>query len=89
MALIQETFLETDWDDEVAARNARNARATQLQEQGLVCTCEDLYNVMGYRVFLVVATEAEPIAPTITKRDDRPTLRPQRVGRSIPAYEER
>jgi hypothetical protein len=64
MKPIQETFLETDWDDEASARAARDARATELQAQGLVCSCENLYNVMGYRVFLLEATEMDTIDPT-------------------------
>lgn len=60
MKPVQEVFLETQFDDELAARQARDNRAAQLQAQGLLCTCEDLYTVDGYRVFLVVATEVDP-----------------------------
>jgi hypothetical protein len=57
MQVIQETFLETDWEDEQAARAAQDARAEQLQVQGLLCRREDLYNVRGDRVFLLEGVE--------------------------------
>jgi hypothetical protein len=59
MKPIQDVFLETEWGDEGAARQARDARAAELQAQGLICNCENLYTVDGYRVFLVESTEAE------------------------------
>jgi hypothetical protein len=90
MKTIQETFLETDWDDEETARAARDARAEELQAQGLICTRENLYNVSGYRVFLVEAREAESIEPRIVVRDKkRPSPRGERSSRTIPDYEER
>lgn len=84
MKSIQETFLETDWDDEEAARQARDDRADQLQAEGLICTRENLYNVAGYRVFLVEAKEAEPI-----ESSRRSSPRPRRTNHTIPSYEER
>jgi hypothetical protein len=59
MKAIQDVFLETEWGDEDTACQARDARAAELQAQGLICNCENLYTVNGYRVFLVEATEAE------------------------------
>jgi hypothetical protein len=90
MKPIQETFLETDWENEEEARQARDLRAEQLQAQGLVCTCENLYNVLGKRVFLLEAKEAEPIEATTTAVDKtRPHLRSKRSIRHLPTYEER
>ena len=64
MAEVQEVFLEFEWEDELAARQARDDRASQLQEQGYVTTCENLWNVNGQRVFLVKAAKAERIEVT-------------------------
>lgn len=62
MKPMEETFLELDWDGEEEARQARDARAKELQAQGLVCTLENLYNaVNGRRVFIVIATKNEPL----------------------------
>jgi hypothetical protein len=56
MATIQEVFLESDWEDAREARQKRDERLAELQNQGLVCTPEDLYNIAdGRRVFLVSA----------------------------------
>jgi len=96
MKPIQETFLETDWDDEVTSRAARDARVEQLQDQGLLCTCENLYNVLGYRVFLLEAREAEPIDTrrahpdsTNNRERERPSPRPKPGSRPRLDYEER
>ncbi|PSN17590.1 hypothetical protein C7271_16930 [filamentous cyanobacterium CCP5] len=60
MSLIQETFLETDWEEAEQAREARDQRAAQLEAQGLICSCSTLYRVNdGYRVFLVEAQTPE------------------------------
>jgi hypothetical protein len=95
MKPVQEVFLETEWGDEDAARQARDDRASELQAQGLMCNCENLYTVDGYRVFLVEATEADlEDAPSgrreryssPTKRSDRPiprsTTPPEREDQS-------
>ncbi|MBW4464036.1 MAG: hypothetical protein KME07_01175 [Pegethrix bostrychoides GSE-TBD4-15B] len=55
---IAEAFLEQSWDDAGAAQAARDDRATQLQAAGYECSCADLWNVMGYRVYVV---RAEPV----------------------------
>lgn len=71
MKPLEETFLELDWDSEDEARQARDARAAELQAQGLVCTVENLYNaVNGRRVFIVSATKAEPL-DSLTAQDTR------------------
>ena len=84
MAAIQETFLETDWEDEAAARQARDERAAQLQAQGFICICENLYNIAGYRVFVLRATEPEAVEPTATGERSTPRRkqmeRPARKG---------
>jgi hypothetical protein len=97
MKLIQETFLETDWEDEATARAERDARAEQLQAQGLVCTREDLDNVRGDRVFLLEAAEPEAIAPprkiadleskSTSATEQKPVPRPGKLRRKALEYE--
>ena len=53
--MLQEVFLESDWEEAANARSQRDCRIAELQSQGLVCTAEDLWNVQGYRVYLLVA----------------------------------
>jgi hypothetical protein len=77
MKTIQETFLELDWEDEAQARQARDTRVNELQEQGYVCTCENLYTVTGYRVFLLEAVKGEPIEDTAPKTREL-NLRPKK-----------
>ena len=55
---IAEAFLEQSWDDASAARSARDDRAAQLRAAGYECACSDLWNVAGYRVYVV---SAEPV----------------------------
>ncbi len=62
-SVIQEIFLESEWQDEDEARTARDGRVEQLQAQGFVCTCENLFTVFGQRVFLLTADRSEAIAP--------------------------
>lgn len=90
MKMIQETFLELDWEDEAQARQARDARATQLQDQGYVCTYENLYTVAGYRVFLLQATQEEVVDTSLTKSKDPLNSRPKkRLNSRISSFEER
>ena len=53
--MLQEVFLESDWEEAANARSQRDCRIAELQSQGLVCTAENLWNVQGYRVYLLVA----------------------------------
>jgi hypothetical protein len=53
---ISEVFRELDFDDATAARQQRDQRLSELQEQGMVCVGENLYHVEGWRVFTLVAT---------------------------------
>jgi hypothetical protein len=60
ITLIQEVFLETDWDEAAQARAARDQRASQLQAEGLNCSCSTLYRITDGRcVFLVEAQTPE------------------------------
>lgn len=80
MSLIQETFLETDWEEAEQARAARDQRAAQLEAQGLVCSCSTLYRVNdGYRVYLVEAQtpEAEEEARKPSKKSGSRRPRPK------------
>lgn len=83
MTVIQEIFLETDWDDINQARTARDQRAAQLQAQGLVCSYETLYRIHdGHRVFLL---EAKP--PESIESADHPPKR--RIGTPRPKLGDR
>jgi hypothetical protein len=77
MQPIAEAFLETNWDDAAAAKAERDQRATQLQAAGYDCTCSDLWNVVGYRVYVVTAEPAEA-KPTREHRRSPASVRPQR-----------
>jgi hypothetical protein len=58
--LIQEVFLESDWEEAAQARAARDERANQLQAKGLNCSCSTLYRITdGRKVFLVEAQTPE------------------------------
>lgn len=64
MPQIQETFVETDWEEAAQARAARDQRAAQLQAQGWLCKCSTLYRITdGHRVFFLEAREPEQIEP--------------------------
>jgi hypothetical protein len=69
MTVIQETFLETDWEDAAQARAARDQRVDELQAQGLVCTCETLYRITdGYQVFFLEARDPDRIEVVADER---------------------
>lgn len=71
--MIQDVFLEIDWDYPEEAQAARDQRAAQLQAQGLSCRCLTLYRPNdGTRVFLVEAQEPEQIEVT-----ERRSLKPR------------
>ncbi len=74
-SVIQEVFLESDWQDEDEARAARDGRAEQLQAQGFVCICENLFTVAGQRVFLLAADRSEAIVPVEAKPEATPQQR--------------
>ena len=87
--MIQETFLEAEWDDAITARRERDARLTELQAQGFECKCEDLVNLMtNQRVFTLEATEVKQIEPRERRRLKEVDTRPKRVNRTV-QYEER
>jgi hypothetical protein len=84
MKPIQETFLELDWEDADEARQARDARAEELQAQGLVCVLENLYNAVdGRQVFTVTATEAEKIDVLRTRDSNRSNSREGSGSRAL------
>jgi hypothetical protein len=74
---IQEVFLELEWNDEAEARQARDQRAAELQQQGYLCVYENLFTVYGHRVFLLKASLPEPVeaAATSPKRSLVPRLK--------------
>lgn len=95
--------METDWDEGINARQLRDQRMLELQAQGMVCTSENLYNVQGQRVFILVASP--PPRERISRGEGLfvrepglvmgeapiPSARtsPQRPVRSLPTYETR
>ncbi|MBD3886868.1 hypothetical protein IFO70_35130 [Phormidium tenue FACHB-886] len=93
--MLQEVFLESDWEDAAHARQRRDARMEELQIQGLLCTAENLWNVQGYRVYLVVATRDAPDIAQDSPRRERSQPqgdaagRPVRRSRSTPSVEVR
>ena len=92
----QEVFIETSWEDTVAAREARDRRVAELQAEGLICTTENLWNVQGYRVYLLVAVPDVPEVETHSRRErggrsrsETETRRPVRRSPSSPHVEVR
>lgn len=84
---IQETFLEIDWGDEDQARQARDARSAELEQEGYVCSSKNLYTVFGYRVYLLEAARPEPADDPTPKFRDR-SIRPRRSN-PLPPFEAR
>ena len=85
ITLIQEVFLETDWEEAAQARAARDERASQLQSEGLHCSCSTLYRITDGRcVFVVEAQtpedqEAERQPSKRSSSPRRPLGGPQRI----------
>ncbi|MFQ4138831.1 hypothetical protein PGN35_021205 [Nodosilinea sp. PGN35] len=64
MSLIQEIFLETDWEEVEQAQAACDERANQLRGEGHTCTCTTLYRITdGRRVFLLEAQHPDALEP--------------------------
>ena len=88
MQPIAEAFLERTWDDDAeAARTARDQRAAQLQAAGYECACANLWNVAGYRVYVLTAEpiETRRIIPASSSRAQRRRLaHPERAVREVP-----
>lgn len=79
--MIQTVYREIDFDDEITARQQRDAHLAELQAQGMECIAEDLYNVIeGWRVFTLVAT---PPARSEAKAVPR-LLKPTQSGTAEP-----
>jgi hypothetical protein len=94
---ISEVFRELDFDDATAARQQRDHRFIELQDQGMVCVGENLYHVEGWRVFTLVATPptrqispSESASVRSSRRASSPRsvadgqTKPQRKGRPQP-----
>jgi hypothetical protein len=62
---ISEVFREVDFEDAAVARQQRDLRLFQLQEQGLVCVGENLYHVEGWRVFTLEATPPSRLSSSV------------------------
>ena len=90
-ALIQEAFVETDWE-EGEARQLRDQRAVELQEQGYDCTSRTLYRVLdGIPVYLVEAHKPEPVETTRSRsaKKSPPRRRDDSSPRRVPEFEAR
>lgn len=78
MSLIQEIFLETDWEEVEHAQAACDERATQLRAEGHDCTCTTLYRITdGRRVFLLEAQHPDSLEP-----ENKPSRRKPPARRS-------
>jgi hypothetical protein len=88
MQPIAEAFLERTWDDDAeSARTARDERAAQLQDAGYECACVNLWNVAGYRVYVVSAepVETRRIVPSASNHAQRRRLAtPERAVCEMP-----
>ena len=88
MQPIAEAFLERTWDDDAeAARIARDERAAQLQAAGYECACANLWNVAGYRVYVLSAepVETKRTGSTSSSHAQRRRLAdPERAARDRP-----
>ncbi len=87
MKAMTETFLETGWDDEAEARQARDDRAAALTAQGLVCSCQDLWNVAGRRVFLLEAAQPEREAIRVESTKTRLDAKAKPIKRKLLDFE--
>jgi hypothetical protein len=59
--VIQETFVEWEWDDKSQAQQERDRRQAELRLQGYECSSTHLYRITdGQSVFLLVA---RPLVP--------------------------
>ncbi|HSM81765.1 MAG TPA: hypothetical protein VLS96_08765 [Nodosilinea sp.] len=80
MSLVQEIFLETDWEDAEQAQAACHQRASELQAEGHTCTCLTLYRITdGRRVFLLEAQHPDTLEP-----EHKPSRRKPPSRRSTP-----
>ena len=71
--MLQTVYREIDFDDEITARQQRDAHLAELQVQGMECVAEDLYNVIeGWRVFTLVATPSARSDATAASRLSKP-----------------
>lgn len=78
MDTITEVFLE-GWDDAEQARQKRDVRVAELQQQGFDCSLALFYNILtGKRIYLVEATLKAEDSPEVsrTPRSYRPKPRP-------------
>jgi hypothetical protein len=71
MQPISEAFLESSWEDAPTACEARDLRAAQLDAVGYDCDCLNLWNVEGYRVYVVTA-EPAPSTHSQSNSSERP-----------------
>jgi hypothetical protein len=55
--MLQTIYREIDFEDELTARQQRDAHLAELEAQGMECVAETLYNIVeGWRIFTLIAT---------------------------------
>jgi hypothetical protein len=87
--MISEVFCEVDFEDAEEARLRRNQRIVELQEQGMVCTAENLYRVDGKRVYLLTSEMPGSQVRGIEDQTPRPKAKKPRPARTKVAFERR
>jgi hypothetical protein len=65
--MIQETFVETCWEEEAVVRQRRDARRQELEASGMECRSENFHTVDGRRVFVVFATAVTELSEVETR----------------------
>lgn len=91
--MLQTIYREIDFEDELTARQQRDAHLAELEAQGMECVAETLYNIVeGWRIFTLIATpptrtdEMAKPSPSAapSKRTDRPERQPSSFQRQTP-----
>ena len=74
MRPLEEVFLESDFDSRALARQRRDERLVELQEQGYECRAENLAAVhTGMRIFTVIAIPPDA-AESLPRTEKRKTI---------------
>lgn len=79
-ALLEEAFLESDFDDIAQAKQARSQRAAQLQAQGFHCSEETCFRVHDGRAVFILRAQPSDSSPqqSIKQRTPLPKLQSKR-----------
>ena len=75
MRVLEEVFLESDFESSALARQRRDERLVELQGKGYECRAENLYTIhTGMRIFLVVAIPPAEAADLPLRAEKRKTI---------------